>query len=288
MEISFIFQILVNGLSLGMYYILVASGFTLVFGVSRIFNFAHGELYMLGAYCAFYFFGQWGINYYVVIILAMILIGILGLIIERVFFRPLYEKIMYASFMVALALQMIIPCATMILLGERTKDVPNAFPGSVRLLGSYLSWERIAVIIGSTIIMILMWLFIQRTTTGRAMRAVAQDPESASLQGIDIYRMRVIAFTAGAMLAGAAGVLVAPLFSAEPGMGGLAIFKAVVVVVLGGIGSIPGAVVGGLLLGFVDSFGLTFIGYPAHIAGWVIVIIILLVRPMGILGKELI
>lgn len=286
MELSFIVQMIVNGLVLGLYYVLIASGFNLIFGISRIFNFAHGDMCMFGAFVTYVIVAQMNLNYGLGILAAIVVVVLMGVIFNNYVYKPVRREY-FASFMVALGLTLALPALALIIFGERERSVPTVFHGTVNLLGAMVSWERIIVIIACTVVVIALFYFVNRTRTGKAMRAVAYNPDVAALQGIDVERICLIAFITGSVLAGLAGGIVAPLYTIKPVMGGAVIFKALVVVILGGLGSIPGALVGGLVLGFIESFGVTLIGYEAVMIGWVIVIILLIFRPWGLLGKEL-
>ncbi len=286
MELSFIVQMVVNGLVLGLYYALIASGFNLIFGIARIFNFAHGDMYMFGAYFTYVIVCQMNLNYGLGVLGAIVGVVFMGVIFNNYVYKPVRREY-YASFMVALGLTLALPALALIIFGERERSVPTVFPGTVNLLGAMVSWERIVVIITCTVLIIALFLFVNRTRTGKAMRAVAYNPDVAALQGIDVERICLIAFVVASVLAGVAGGVVAPLYLIRPVMGSTAIFRAMVVVILGGLGSVPGALVGGLVLGFIESFGLTLIGYEAVMISWIIVIILLIFRPWGLLGREL-
>ena len=287
MDIGFWQQIIANGFVLGLGYVLVASGFTLIFSITRIFNFAHGEIYMLGAFATYYFREVFGYNYALSILLAMILMFVLGILLERVFFRPL-RGYLYPPFMMSLGLILIISAGAMHIFGTQLKVISAVVPGVVNILGARISWERLIVIFSCAVIMTALYLFIKYTKVGMALRAIAQNSEAASLMGVSHDQMAALAFGIGSALAAVAGGIMAPLFYVDPHIGGPAVFKALIVVLLGGIGSIPGAVVGGLALGFIESLGLTFIGMPAYIVSWIMVMLVFAFRPMGILGKQMI
>lgn len=286
MEGSFLVQMIINGLVLGLYYVLIASGFSLIFGIARIFNFAHGDMVMFGAYITYVVVSKINLSYGLGILLAMVTVALMGVIFNNYVYKPV-RRMMYASFMVSLGLGLALPAVALIIFGETERTVPRIFHGTVNLFGATVTMERVAVIIACTIVVITLFLFVGRTRIGKAMRAVAYNPDVAALQGINVERICLIAFIAGAVLAGLAGGIVAPLFTVHPVMGGVAIFKAMVVVILGGLGSISGALVAGLALGFIESFGVTLIGYEAHMIGWIMVIILLNFRPWGLLGREL-
>lgn len=282
-----ILQTVLFCLVLGAYYTLVASGFTLVFGISRIFNFAHGELYMFGGFILYYLIGQWGVNYFVAVIACGLGVGLMGVVLEKLFYRPVRAHL-NATFMVAVGLLLILSNVALVAFGPLIKKVPSPFAGAIRMSSTVsLSWERAGVIVGCAIVMLALHLFINYTRQGVALRAVAQDPDTAALMGMSVDRFRALAFFAGSVLAGVAAAIVIPVFYVDPFVGGHAMLRAMVVVILGGLGSIPGAVAGGFALGFIDGVGLTLFGYPAYIVGWVIVIVLMLIRPMGLMGKEL-
>ncbi len=287
MGLDQVLQTILFCLVLGSYYTLIASGFTLVFGISRIFNFAHGELYMFGGFFLYYLIGMWSVNYFVALIVCGLAVGVMGVVLERLFYRPVRTHI-NATFMVAVGLLLIMSNLALVLFGPLIKKVPSPFAGSIRVSPTVsLSWERVAVIVGCAIVMSALHLFINHTRQGVALRAVAQDPDTAALMGMSVDRFRALAFFAGSFLAGVAAAIVIPVFYVDPFVGGNVMLRAMVVVILGGLGSIPGAVAGGFALGFIDGLGLTFFGYPAYTLGWVIVIVLMLIRPMGLMGKEL-
>jgi branched-chain amino acid transport system permease protein len=282
-----VLQTILFCLVLGSYYTLIASGFTLVFGISRIFNFAHGELYMFGGFFLYYLVGLWHVNYVLASIACGVAVGLLGLLLEKLFYRPVRAHI-NATFMVAVGLLLILSNLALVLFGPLIKKVPSAFSGTLHISATVsLSWERIAVIGGCAVVMFALHLFISHTRYGIALRAVAQDPDTASLMGMSVERFRALAFFAGSALAGIAAAIVIPVFYVDPFVGGNVMLRAMVVVILGGLGSIPGAVAGGFVLGFIDGVGLTLFGYPAYVIGWVIVIVLMLLRPLGLMGKEL-
>lgn len=284
MELSYLPQVLANALMLGMTYVLIASGLTLVLGVTRIINFAHGEFYMLGAFCAYYVFQVAGVPYLAAIPVAMLAVGLLGMGVERVLFRPIRDRFL-PGVVVALGLAFLISGSAALIFGPQEKAVTSAFPGVLDFLGITLSLERLVVILTAIAIMLGLWYLIARTKLGLALRAVAQDREAAALQGINVNRICNISMGLGCALAGAAGVLLGPIFVVYPFMGHLAIFKALMVIILGGIGSMPGAIVGGLLLGFIESFGLTYLGDITSLIMFAFIFLLILLRPGGLLGR---
>lgn len=283
MTFAFFIQVLVNGLMLGLTYAVIASGFSLIYGIMRLLNFAHGDFYMLGAFATYLLCEKAGLGYFPAFILSMVLVALLGVIVYYIFFRPFREE-HDPSLVIALAVAMLIGGLAPLVFGTDDQSVTPVFSGVFRFFGATLSIERIFVIVLAIVLMILLTLFIKFSRIGQAMRAVAQDQEAAALQGIGVNSTFVSCMAISSALAGAAGSLLAPLFVVNPYIGTHAVLKALVVVVIGGLGSIPGAVAGGLLLGFVESIGNTFLGGVTEILGFVIVMLILIFKPQGLLG----
>jgi len=285
MTFAFFTQVLVNGLMLGMTYVLIASGFSLIYGIMRLLNFAHGEFYMLGAFATYLLCERLGLDYFTAIALSMIIMAILGVLVYHVFFRPFRDQ-HDPSLVIALAIAMLIGGLGLLIFGDEDKSVPSPFPGVIKVLGVTLSMERIVVIIVAIILMATLTFYIKYSRMGQAMRAVSQDREAAALQGIGVNSTFTLCMAISSALAGAAGALLAPLFFVNPFIGMHAVLKALIVVVIGGLGSIPGAIAGGLLLGFVESIGNTFLGNITEMLGFVLVMVVLMFRPQGLFGYE--
>ena len=284
MEPQLLVQALANGVMLGMVYVLVALGLTLVFSIMEVINFAHGEFYMLGGFTAYYLFARLEVNYLATLAASVVLVGTLGVVIERLIFRPFRGNLL-GAFIVSLGLVWILQSGAIIAFGVLEKSVPSAFRGVLKILGVYFSVERLVVTLIALVMVLALYLFIQFTREGRAMRAVAQDGDAAALQGINVQRISSLAFALGAALAAAAGVLIGPIFFVSPFMGGLPILKAFIIIILGGMGSIPGALLGGLILGMAEGVGSIFLTAPGvNLLGFLIVIAVLLLRPRGLLG----
>jgi branched-chain amino acid transport system permease protein len=279
-------QAVLNGLVIGTMYMLMAVGFTLVFGIMRVVNFAHGEFYMLGAFIGFFTYVQWEMPFVVCLAIAALTIGILGMLVERALIQPFRSDEM-SGMIATLAMSVIIQNAAVMLWGPVPRAMPDIVAGTVAIGPFSFPWSRLVVIAAASLIFILFWLFMQRTRLGRAMRAVAQDMETALIQGIRVNYIYPLAFGMSVALAAMAGVLMGPVFSVSPFVGLTPMLKAFVVVILGGLGSVPGAVVGGLLLGMIESFTATLFGsLVADILQLLLVILILLVRPSGLLGQR--
>jgi branched-chain amino acid transport system permease protein len=286
MELSIIFQAAIDGLMISMFYILVALGLTLMFGILRVFNFAHGEVYMIGGFITYYLFGQLHLNYILTFLASMLGGGILGFIFERLIFRPFRDR-PFNAFIASLGIIWILQTFAAVTFGVLDKDVPTVFPGVIQAFGVSLSGERVgATIIGISMV-VGVYLLIKKTKTGKALRAVAQDREAASLQGINVNRMTSFAFSLGSALAAGAGALISPIFLINPYVGAMPVTKSFIVIILGGMGSIPGTILGGLILGFIESFAaIKFNIGGVSALGFAVVILILLIRPRGILGHE--
>jgi branched-chain amino acid transport system permease protein len=279
-------QTVVNGLMVGMIYVLMAIGFTMVFGIMRIVNFAHGEFYMIGAFLFAILYGSNGMPFAISVLLAIGATALLGLLMERVVFRRFRDNElngMIASVGVALILQN----SALLLWGPTARTVPPVVSGVLSIGGIVFPWSRLVVIVGAIVAVVSLNLLIGHTRLGRAMRAVAQDAETAQIQGIRVDVIFPAAFVLGISLASFAGVLMAPVLSVSPFIGLAPTLKAFVIVVIGGLGSVPGAVVGGLLIGLIESFAGTFVSASlSEILQFLVVIGVVLLRPQGLLGRK--
>lgn len=284
--LQLISQVAVNGLMTGLVYILMALGFTLIFGIMRVVNFAHGELYMIGAFVILVLFGTFGINYYLSVVIAVFVAAAIGVILERVLLRRFVGRELNGMIM-ALAISISLQALAAIIFGPQEQSVPRPVSGIINLGSVIIPRDRLVVGGIAMLVLIGFYIFLRYARYGLAMRAVAQDPESAALQGIRPGFIYSLAFGVGSLLAGLAGALMAPLYTILPYMGSVPMMKAFIVVILGGLGSLPGAVVGGLVLGMVESAVAT--AYSSTIATMVafgLVILILLFRPNGLMGQK--
>jgi branched-chain amino acid transport system permease protein len=280
-------QSILNGLMAGWIYVLVALGLTLVLSIMGIVNLAHGEIYMFGAYGAYYFCVVAGLNFLLALVISTLLIGLLGIAIERIFFRPFRHGEFLTTVIMATGLMLILQTTAVISFGGSPKVVTTPFPGVITIAGVTLSWERLIIILVSIILVAALFYLIHRTKIGQAMVAVSQDLDAAALQGINIDRVSSVAMFLGCGLAAAAGALMGAIFGLSPTMGGFALMKGIAVIILGGLGSIPGAVIGGLILGFIDGIIPPLLSsHMASLVGFVAIILILLFRPRGIMGHE--
>jgi len=275
---------IINALITAMFYMLVAVGATLVFGILDIINFAHGEFYMLGGFIAYVLFGQLHLNYFLTLGVAFLAVGAFGFLIEKFIFKR-FRRMFLQSFIVCMGLIWIFRESMRFIFGIWDKNVPVVFKGIIKIGEISFSVERVVITIVGFFLIIGLYLFIDKTNQGRAMRAIAQDPEAAALQGVDINYISSLAFGIGCGLAAVAGVLIAPLLYVSTGMGAGMIITVFNIIILGGLGSVPGCLLGSLILGFVNSFGGTF--FPQALVNLMIymsMFILLVLRPRGLLG----
>lgn len=283
---STIAQILVNGLTSGAFYVLMALGFTLIFGILRLVNFAHGEFYMLGAFGVYHLTTQLGVNYFAALGASALMVACFGLVVEKALFAPLRGREL-SMLMSALGLQIALQGLMAVVEGVDALRLTSPATGVYASSWITFPYERLLVVALSISVLCAFYLLIKHSTLGRSLRAVAQDGEAALMQGIPVNRVFGLAFALGCALAAIAGGLIAPVFSLHVYMGQAALLKAFIVVILGGLGSVPGAVVGGLVLGFGESaFATLFGALTADMLGFLLVMGILLWRPSGLLGQE--
>ena len=286
MSIDVLAQGILNGFSAAGIYILVALGLTLVLSIMNIVQLAHGEIYMIGAYSVYYMFVSLGLNFFLALAISVLLVGGFGILLERLFFRP-FRGQPDRALIISIGLILILQNVVLSIAGGVPRSYLSPFTGVLHILGLSISWERLIIVVIGLSLLVVLFLFIRTTKTGQAMLAIPQDRDGAALQGININQISAVAMFFGCALAAIAGALVAPLFSISPTMGSFALMKGIAVIILGGLGSLPGAIVGGLILGLIDGIVpvLTTL-YIANLMGFATIIIILLFRPQGIWGHE--
>ncbi len=293
-------QQLLNGLALGSIYALIALGYTMVYGVLRFINFAHSDVLMLGAFAAFYLAAATPhmaaatplLHAGMVVLGAALICAVLGALIERLAYRPLRDRPRITVLITAIGVSLLIEytCQHPAVFGAATRSFPQLFPQhNLTLGGLTLSSNDLAVLGITALLLALLWFVVQKTKLGVAMRAVAFNPQAASLMGVDVGRIISVTFALGSALAAVAGIAYAlrapgiePLMGVQPGI------KAFIAAVLGGIGNLPGAVLGGLLLGLIETFagGLKQLSNYRDAIAFALLIIILILRPAGLLGRE--
>lgn len=278
-------QILANGVMLSLMYVIIASGLAVIFSIMGIVNFAHGEFYMLGAYFSFWIAELMGAPFFAAIVLAILATALLGILIERGVFRPLAGRPATNALVASCGLALILQNLTFRIGGQTDKWVDPPFIGVLHIGDAVLSWERLFMLPCSLAVIACLYLFLKMTKTGQAMRATAQDAEVAAAQGVNTDRISTLAFALGCALAGVAGALMSPILAINPWIGAGPVLKAFIVITIGGLGSIPGALAGGFILGFLDSVGGTLLGGPeATILAFILLVIFLLLRPQGLVG----
>jgi branched-chain amino acid transport system permease protein len=279
-------QSILNGFALSGIYILVALGLALVLSIMGIVQVSHGEIYMIGAYCVFYIVSILGGNFFLALVLSTLFVGGLGILLERFCFRP-FRGQPDRAFTISIALILILQNVVLSLAGGNPRTYSSPFTGVLHIFSITISWKRLIIVLVGLGLLVALFLFIKMTKTGQAMLAISQEREGAALQGMNIDRISAVAMFLGCGLAAIAGALIGALFSITPTMGSFALMKGIAVIILGGLGSISGAAVGGLILGLID--GIVPALTTSHIAGLIgfgAIILILLFRPQGIMGHE--
>lgn len=290
-------QLIWNGLFVGSFYALVALGYSMVYGIIKLLNFAHGDLYMLGAFSGFAMLGAMGglvkssslVALLVVLVLTMIATGLSGIVIERVAYRPLRGAPRLSILITAVGASFALEYGTRIVAGPNPKVYPVRLNGtSLNVLGARITLQQLALMAISVVLMVALNLLITRTREGRAMRAIALDPRAALLMGIDVDRVIARTFFIGSALAGAAGVMAGGYYGKIDFLMGFIIgLKAFTAAVIGGIGNIPGTMLGGLVLGLLESFGTHWVGGQwRDVFAFGFLILFLAVRPTGLLGER--
>lgn len=283
-------QQLVNGLALGSIYALIALGYTMVYGIISLINFAYGEIYMFGAVTGLFLAITYKTNIFVAMLGAMIFCMVLGIVVEQIAYKPLRRSSRLSALISTIGVSIFLSTLMVLIRGPKTQGFPVLFENRIFVIGNFQITIYQIVIIGiAALLMFGLHLFVSYTKTGRAMRATAQDMDAAGLMGVNIDRIIAITFAIGSALAGAAGVLSGVYFNAvQPYMGLMAGLKAFGAAVLGGIGSIPGAMIGGLVIGLLEVLSVTVnLSEYKDAFAFGILILVLLVKPSGIMGQKI-
>ncbi len=285
-ELSTLLAQIFTGLVLGMFYVLLAIGLSLIFGLMTVVNFAHGSLYMLGAYFGVFLLGYTR-SFWVALIVAPLLVGTLGLVTERFLIRRLYGRSPDDPLLLTFGLSLIFVEAARMIWGKigLTLDPPLALAGAVNLGFMIFPAYRLFVIAVTALVLLGLWLFLERTNVGLIIRAGSRDPLMVRALGIDLSRIWLLVFGIGTALAGLAGILAGPMRGAYAEMGVTMVIESFVVVVVGGMGSLVGAVVAGLLMGQVVGLTTLFVPKLAEIMVFIVMAVVLLVRPSGLFGE---
>ena len=283
--LSFI-QMFITGIVMGLIYTLVALGITFIFGVMRIVNIVHAELTMLAAFFMYYLYEVWHVNFFFSLVLCAAAISLMGLFFQRYLYKPLHYELLNVL-IIAAGAGIALRSASWIVFGPIARDISTVFPGMIHILGAPVSMERTVAALICVALTIALYLFLHKTKTGKAIRAVEQDREAAEVLGVRIDRVYVIVFIASCSLAAVAGAFTGMLFAVEPEMGSEPLMKCIIIIMVGGMGSIPGAILAGLLFGLIDSFSETLLGGEmAYIISFALLMLVLIVRPRGFFGYE--
>lgn len=285
---SGLIQALLWGVASGCIYILLATGLNIIFGVMKLVNFAHGQLLMIGAYIAFTFATAFGVNAYLAILVAMGAVALIGIGLERFTFRKVLGTDKLNEIFVSLGLIYIFENVATLLWGTTTHQIPSPLDGLQLSLGQIaISYDRLAAILIVLIILAALFLLLKKTQIGLAMRATSQKSNASMLMGVNIEKVYVFTFALGAALAGAAGALYGIIFNFNTTIGALPTIKAFAIIIIGGLGSIPGAIIGGLLYGIAENTAVYVLGATWQDAiAFALLIIVLVIRPTGLFGEK--
>jgi len=280
-------QAIMSGLTTGSIYVLLALGLWLIFGILGIVNFAHGEFYMIGGYFAYLAASLFGTNIILILIVTIVLSYLFGLILDKCIFHLLYNVSHYIGVGVTIGMSILLSNIILLIFTAEPREIRSSFTDKLINFGFFsCSLQRIFVIIITIVMVILLSLFIHKTTLGKAMRAITQDKEAAYLVGINVKKVGSVTIALSAALAGIGGALVGPLYLVYPTMGLLPCLKAFIVVIVGGVGDIKGIVVAGILLGMIESIGTIYISSSyKDVIAFTILILVLLIKPSGLLSK---
>lgn len=300
--LEYVIQQLINGLTVGAVYALIALGYTMVYGIIGLINFAHGEIYMIGAYIGVITLGVltlYGLTQanaalaiVIILVVSMVYSAAYGFTMERIAYRPLRQAPRLSPLITALGMSIFLQNYVMLTQGARDKFFPPLFAGNIKIGEIHISYIQVFIMILSVLLMIALQLFIKNTKLGKAMRATAQDKKMANLVGINIDRVISTTFIIGSSLAAVAGIMVGMYYGlVNFYIGFVAGLKAFTAAVLGGIGNIVGAMLGGFLLGMVEAFAAGFIPPPhgaqyKDVFAFIILVIVLIFRPSGLLGEQ--
>jgi branched-chain amino acid transport system permease protein len=284
-------ELVFQGLVRGAMYALMGIGLSLIFGILGVVNFAHGEFFMLGTYAMYFVAAVLGLPFLAGVAAAATLLFLVGVVVERGLLEPLRQRAgrdwLLDSFVLTIGLMVILQNLALLGFGSRRRGITTMIEGSLIYGEIVITYERLAILGLAIVIVALLAAYIRFTATGKAIRATAQHPEAAQTLGIEINRIYTVAFSIGAALAGAAGALLISIFPAFPTVGYQPVLKSFAVVILGGLGNVPGAIAGGFLLGIVEAYAIFFMS-----AGWqavitpLIIIVVLVLRPQGLFTAQ--
>jgi branched-chain amino acid transport system permease protein len=283
-------EYLIYGIILGSMYAVVASGLSLIWGVMKLLNFAHGEFYMIGAYIFFFLVTLFNINPFLALILSMLATFLVGSLTVCLIFLPLINRPGWLSshIIATIGLMIFLQNFALIFWGERYRNTPYFVEGNLNLLGVEVSVQRILIVVLCLAMLLFIYVFLRKTKTGIAIRALAQDKDVAQLMGVSVTKMYILTFGISSALAAGAGAILSPIFAIFPTMGAIPLLKAFVICVLGGLGNFEGAVIASFILGILESIGILIIGAEwKDIISFAILILILTIRPSGLFAKPM-
>jgi branched-chain amino acid transport system permease protein len=281
-------QMLVNGVVLAVNYALIALGITLIFSIMNILNFAHGQMFMIGGFVVYYLYGIYHLNYFLSLVAVVAALGVIGYLFETCFFRRMRKVATREenSMLLAVGTALLLENLALSIFGEKQRGVPPVVTGVYRFGSAFLPANRLLVMLLALVLIIGLLLFVQYTRMGRAMRALAQDREVTHLMGVNVNRVAAIGFAIGAALAGLAGGLLITVFGVNSGVGNFYSIKAFIMIMIGGAGVVPGAILGAIVLGFAEAIGYELLpGSVTYLLIFIGLIVFLLLRPQGLLGK---
>ena len=280
-------QQLFNGLTVGSVYSLVALGLTLVYGILHIPNFAHGALYMMGGYITMTMMTKVGLHYWLAIVVSIVVVGLLAVLMERFVFNLLRDSPPIHDKIAAIGILLFLEAFAQLVWGSDYLSMPSPYGQVINVFGLTITTQRILIIAGAIVVMITLHLFLKKTIVGSTIIALSQNREGANLVGINTNKVAILTFFISGGLAAIASSLASPINLVFPVMGHLVILKAFVIIIIGGMGSIPGAILGGYILGFSESLGATYISNDyKDIIAFVLLVMILTIKPRGLFAKE--
>ncbi|MBN9025008.1 MULTISPECIES: branched-chain amino acid ABC transporter permease [Kaistia] len=281
-------QILVNGMLLSANYALIALGITLIFSIMNVLNFAHGQMFMIGGFVVYYAVVVWGLPFPLGLLGALVIVGVIGMVLESVFFRRVMKNSSREenTMLLAVGTALLLENVALSLFGEKQRGIPPIISGVYRFGDAFLPANRLLVLGISLALIVLVLLFVNYSRTGRAMRALAQDRTATLLMGVDVPRISTLGFGLGAALAGIAGALLISISGVNAGIGTAISTKAFIMIMIGGAGVMSGALLGAVTLGFAEALGYAFFpGSVTYLIIFIGLILFLLFRPQGIMGK---